>query len=93
MDGGWSIAKDTAGFVGALCLFIPWARDFRTRVRLERLKGVASRLELIERLRRRHRDWLAKPKVADLVVSLIGMILITASFFISLLISARILSA
>jgi hypothetical protein len=91
MDGFWSTAKDAAAFLGSLCLFVPWAMDFSGRVRLENLKKVSSRLELLKRLRERRETWLARPKRRDLLISLTGMVLISASFGISLLISLKLL--
>ena len=91
MDGFWSIAKDAAAFAGSLCLFVPWAVDFAGRVRLEKLRKVSSRLELLKKLRERRETWLARPKRRDLAISLAGMILITCSFGLSLLISLKIL--
>ena len=87
----WTIAKDAAGFGGALLLFLPWIRDYLRRARLERLKSVPTQLDLKARLRQRHETWLARPKKKDLLSSLFGMGLITFSFGISLLISLKIL--
>jgi len=93
MDGAWSIAKDAVAFTGSLCLFVPWALDFSSRVKLEKLKKISSRLDLLKRLRERRETWLARPKRRDLWISMAGMILITASFGISLLISLKMLPA
>jgi hypothetical protein len=88
---GWSIAKDAAGFIGSILLFIPWARDFRGRSKLEKVKGVATRLSLKGRLQQRRETWLARPKAFDLWISLAGLLLIALSFGISLLIDVRLL--
>ena len=91
MDGFWSITKDAAAFAGSLLLFIPWAIDFSVRTRLEHLKKVRSRLELLGRLRERRETWLARPKTRDLIISLTGLVLITLSLGLSLLISLKVL--
>jgi hypothetical protein len=92
MDNGWSIAKDAAGFVGAVCLFVPWARDYWMRARLEKVKGIPTQLDLKRRLQQRRETWLAKPKRLDLLISLGGMGLIAISFGLSLLISLKVLA-
>lgn len=91
MDGIWSVAKDAAGFVGSICLFVPWARDYHARSKLEKVKAVATRLPLKERLQERRETWLARPKRLDLRVSLAGLLLIAVSFGISLLIGLGLL--
>lgn len=92
MDNFWSIAKDTFGFVGSICLFVPWARDYRARERLEKVKGIPTKLGLKARLQERRETWLSRPKRGDLLLSLMGLGLIAISFGLSLMIDVNILS-
>jgi hypothetical protein len=92
MDNFWSIAKDTAGFLGSICLFVPWARDYRTRERLEKVKGIPTKLGLKARLQERRETWLSQPKRGDLLLSLGGLGLVAISFGLSLLIGLKVLA-
>jgi hypothetical protein len=81
----WPLAKEVCGFVGTLLVLVPWLRDFRGRRLLERTRDTRTlgslsvvKAEAIAQ----HRHWLDRPKPGDLVATIVGFLLIAASFVI-----------
>lgn len=82
----WDALKDVLGAVGATCVAVPWLRDFWLRYRKSKIEGVVATGHLerlkasIETSMRRKID---SPKMADFVWTIIGLMMIFASFLMA----------
>ncbi len=88
MTGLWTIAKDAIGFVGALTGTVPWFRDFKARMRLERIGQVdvgEGLAEIKADIRQTLEGWIAQPKASDFYWMAGGLLLVAASFLIGLI--------
>jgi hypothetical protein len=81
----WTIAKDALSFAGSILVAIPWFFDFVARVQLERLKNIRSSMRSLKNLISHRESWLASPKFRDLMLTFIGLCMITVSFGIALM--------
>ena len=88
MTGPWTIAKDAIGFVGALAAAVPWFRDFKARIRLERIRQVnvgGGLVDIKDDIKQHIEGWIAQPKASDLYWMAGGLLLVAASFLIGLI--------
>jgi len=87
MADPWDVAKDGLGFAGTLLMTVPWARDLLARLQrewLRRLPASGALAEMIDRLAARAGQALERPRRADVVYMTLGLLLVAASFGISL---------
>ena len=84
----WTIVKDAIGFIGALAAVVPWFRDFKARIRLERIRQVSvgdGLAEIKADIRHDIEGWIAQPKASDLFWMTAGLLLVAVSFLIGLI--------
>lgn len=85
MASSWTIAKDSAAFAATLLILTPWLRDFGGRWRLSRMKAVETDMEAMRNIRNAWDKWLASAKTVDLVLTSMGLVLLSGSYLIALL--------
>ena len=83
----WAIAKEFFGFLGAVLLVLPWLRDFRRRLNLDRIRGIKAKgsiAALLDAIKQNDENWLASPKPLHLGLTILGLLFLGASFLIGL---------
>jgi drug/metabolite transporter (DMT)-like permease len=87
MSKGWEIAKEALGFAGAVLMVFPWLRDFLLRLKrdwLNRLPVGGSLADARQHFAEVFSRRIDRPKTADLLVTILGIMLLAASFLIGL---------
>jgi hypothetical protein len=82
----WDAVKDLLGATGPILIAVPWLRDFWLRHRKSRVEQVATtgrlgrlKASIEDSMRRR----IESPKMSDFVWTILGLLLIFASFVIA----------
>lgn len=87
----WPFLKELSGFLGAALLVIPWLRDYFGRTKAAKLDGVSalgSIAKMIDELKKHDEAWLARPKALGLGLTVLGLLLLAASFLIGMFLVA-----
>ena len=79
-----TIGKDSLSFGGSVLIVAPWIRDFIGRIRHQRIADIPSAMKSVEAIKKSRADWLARAKPSDLWLTMVGLLLLTASFAIAL---------
>jgi hypothetical protein len=82
----WDAVKDFLGATGSILIALPWLRDFWLRYRRSKVQEVAAtgRLgRLKSSIEDSMRQKIEAPKMADFVWTILGLLLICASFLIA----------
>jgi hypothetical protein len=81
----WVLFKEILGFLGGAALVIPWLRDFLKRTGLAQFMAIragGSLKRTLDKIIAEDQSWLAAPKTLDLVLTVVGLLLVTVSFLI-----------
>ncbi|HYM31650.1 MAG TPA: hypothetical protein VEU47_10145 [Candidatus Cybelea sp.] len=85
MSSYWEVAKEALGFAGAGAMAYPWVRDFALRMQREGVIRLPIRGQFAE-AQRHFSNVLSRridrPKLSDMLITIIGMLLLAASFAI-----------
>jgi hypothetical protein len=82
------LAKEILGLASGLLLVIPWFRQYGSLLRIRELKTISTTMAFRDKLLTRRQDSLNQPKALDLVLTMVGLLCLTASFALAVLISA-----
>jgi hypothetical protein len=82
----WDALKDLLGATGPILIAVPWLRDFLLRHRRSRVEEISAtgrlgrlKVSIEDSMRRK----IESPKMADFVWTILGLLLIFASFVIA----------
>jgi hypothetical protein len=81
------VVKDTLGFLGPVTTAVPWIREFLVRRRRDQVVGihVEKPLDRVkEEISYEIESWIAKAKPSDFALVILGLMMLAASFAISL---------
>lgn len=82
----WDAFKDLLGATGPILIAVPWLKDFRLRHRRSKVEEVSptgSLAKLKASIEDSMRRKIESPKMADFVWTILGLLLIFASFLIA----------
>ncbi|MET4115894.1 hypothetical protein ABIB85_005130 [Bradyrhizobium sp. JR1.5] len=84
----WDALKDVLGAASPVCIAVPWFRDFWLRARrskLERVEATGRLGRLKVSVEGSIRQKIESPKLADIVWTTLGLVLMFISFLIAII--------
>lgn len=84
---GWDALKDFLGAIGPVLIALPWFIDFFLRKRRAKLQGMRAAGKLAQfrdEILNEVKGKIEEPKLSDLLLTLLGLICVCASFIIAL---------